>query len=158
MSVSEVATAPIAAGSLVAGYLVARETGVRPLGGGVLVAAGLWCTKAWSRRGGPRTATALLGVYGAAFAGSHPLAKRIGAWPAVLSCSAAAGGAAWALSDRRRAPKPSQASPGPLRRARAARAADGEAADREATARGPVSGRPRSSTSRSATRVSPFRA
>ena len=95
-------TAPIAAGSLVAGYLVARETGVRPLGGGVLAAAGLWCARSWSCRGGPRTATALLGVYGAAFAGSHPLAKRIGAWPAVLSSAGATGVAAWALSDRRR--------------------------------------------------------
>ena len=108
MSVTAVPTAPIAAGSLVAGYLVARETGVRPLGGGVLAAAGLWCAKAWSRRAGPRTATALLGVYGAAFAGSHPLAKRIGAWPAVLTSAAAAGAAAWALSDRRGAREPSQ--------------------------------------------------
>jgi hypothetical protein len=101
VSVTEVPTAPIAAGSLVAGYLVARETGVRPLGGGVLAAAGIWCAKEWSRRAGPRTATTLLGVYGAAFAGAHPLAKRIGAWPAVLTSAAAAGGAAWALSDRR---------------------------------------------------------
>jgi hypothetical protein len=99
-------TAPIAAGSLVAGYLVARETGVRPLGGGVLAAAGLWCARSWSRRAGPRTATALLGVYGAAFAGSHPLAKRIGAWPAVLSSAGATGAAAWVLSDRRRARDP----------------------------------------------------
>jgi len=101
VSVTEVPTAPIAAGSLVAGYLVARETGVRPLGGGVLAAAGLWCAKEWSRRAGPHTAATLLGVYGAAFAGSHPLAKRIGAWPAVLTSAAAAGSAAWALSDRR---------------------------------------------------------
>ncbi len=101
MSAAKVPTAPVAAGSLVAGYLVARATGVRPLGGGVLAAAGLWCAKAWRRRGGPRTAAALLGVYGAAFAGSHPLARRIGAWPAVLTGAAAAGLAAWALSDRR---------------------------------------------------------
>ena len=67
----------------------------------MLAAAGLWCAKEWSRRAGPRTATTLLGVYGAAFAGSHPLAKRIGAWPAVLTSAAAAGSAAWALSDRR---------------------------------------------------------
>jgi len=109
VSVTELRTAPVAAGSLVAGYLVARETGVRPLGGGVLAAAGLWCVTAWSRRAGPRTAAALLGVYGAAFVGSHPLAKRIGAWPAVLTSAAAAGAAAWALSDRRGAP---EAGPG----------------------------------------------
>jgi len=101
VNTGELPTAPVAAGSLVAGYLVARETGVRPLGGGVLAAAAVWCGRRWSRRAGPRTATALLGVYGAAFAGSHPLAKRIGAWPAVLSAAAAAGAAAWTLSDRR---------------------------------------------------------
>ena len=31
-------TAPVAAGSLVTGYLVARESGARPLGGAVLAA------------------------------------------------------------------------------------------------------------------------
>lgn len=40
-----VPTAPIAAGSLVGGYLVARETGVRPLGGVVLAAGGAYCTR-----------------------------------------------------------------------------------------------------------------
>lgn len=99
---SEVPTAPVAAGSLLAGYLVARQTGVRPLGGGVLAAAGAWCARKWTRRAGPGRATALLGVYGAAFVASHPLAKRIGAWPAVLAAAAASGGAAWALADRHR--------------------------------------------------------
>ena len=65
----EVPTAPVAAGSVVTGYLVARETGKRPLGGVVL---------------------------------SHPLAKRIGAWPAVLVGAAASGGASWILADRAR--------------------------------------------------------
>ena len=99
---TQVPTAPVAAGSLVAGYLVARESGVRPLGGAVLAAAGAWCTRAWTRRAGPRTATALLGVYAAGFVGSHPLARRIGAWPAVLLAAAASGAAAHALVDRRR--------------------------------------------------------
>jgi hypothetical protein len=94
-------TAPVAAGSLVAGYLVARESGVRPLGGAVLAAAGAWCTRAWIRRAGPGTATALLAIYLAGFAGSHPLAKRIGAWPAVLTSAAISGVASWALADRR---------------------------------------------------------
>jgi hypothetical protein len=98
--VAEIPTAPVAAGSLVAGYLVARESGVRPLGGGVLAAAGGWCARAWTRRAGPRTATVLFGVYTAAFVGSHPLAKRVGAWTAVLSAAAASGAAAWVLADR----------------------------------------------------------
>jgi hypothetical protein len=93
-------TAPIAAGSLVVGYVVARETGVRPLGGAVLATAGAWCTRTWARRAGPGTATALLGIYTAGFAGSHPLAKRIGAWPAVLTVAAVSGAASWALADR----------------------------------------------------------
>jgi len=90
----------MAAGSLVAGYLVARESGVRPLGGVVLAAAGGWCTREWTRRSGAPRAGALLGVYLAAFAGSHPLAKKIGAWPSVFTVAAASGAAAWAFSDR----------------------------------------------------------
>jgi len=95
-------TAPVAAGSVLTGYLVARETGKRPLGGVVLAGAGAWCARSWIRRaGGPRTA-ALVGVYAAAVVLSHPLAKRIGAWPAVLVGAAASGGASWILADRGR--------------------------------------------------------
>jgi hypothetical protein len=98
--VSSASTAPVAAGSLVLGYVVARETGVRPLGGVVLAAAGAWCMRAWVRDTGPGTAVALLAVYSAGFAGSHPLAKRIGAWPAVVTSAAVSGAASWALADR----------------------------------------------------------
>lgn len=98
---SSAPTAPIAAGSLVLGYVVARETGVRPLGGLVLAAAGAWCTRAWVRGAGPGTAAALLAIYSAGFAGSHPLAKRIGAWPAVFTSAGVSGVASWALADRR---------------------------------------------------------
>jgi hypothetical protein len=100
---SELPTAPVAAGSLLAGYLVARESGVRPLGGLVLAAAGAWCTRRWRRRAGNLPAAALLGVYLAGFAGSHPLAKRVGAWPAVLIAAATSGTASWLLADRRHA-------------------------------------------------------
>lgn len=94
-------TAPIAAGSLVGGYLVARETGVRPLGGAVLGVAGAWCAREWARRAGTPAAAALLTTYLAGFGASHPLAKRIGAWPSVLSVAAVSGVASWALADRR---------------------------------------------------------
>ena len=100
---TELPTAPVAAGSLLVGYVVARESGVRPLGGAVLAAAGAWCARAWNRRAGPATATALLGIYAAGFAGSHPLAKRVGAWPAVFAAAATAGTASWLLVDRQRA-------------------------------------------------------
>lgn len=42
----------------------------------------------------------LLGGYLAAFGVSHPLAKKIGAWPSVLTVSAAASGATYVLGDR----------------------------------------------------------
>lgn len=94
-------TAPVAAGSLVGGYLVARETGVRPLGGAVLAAAGAWCTREWARSAGAPVAGVLLATYLGGFGASHPLAKKIGAWPSVLSVAAVSGAASWALADRR---------------------------------------------------------
>jgi thiol:disulfide interchange protein len=98
--VRPVPTAVVAAGSLIGGYVVAQQTGVRPLGGVVLLAGGAWCTRSWLRSHGPVVAGTLLVVCIAAFAGSHPLAKKVGAWPAVLGVSAAAAAAAWTLADR----------------------------------------------------------
>lgn len=98
-----VPTAAVAAGSLIGGYLVARETGVRPLGGAVLVAGGAWCTREWLRSRGPVVAGSLLVVCVVAFGVSHPLAKKVGAWPAVLGVSACAAAAVWTLADRDRA-------------------------------------------------------
>jgi hypothetical protein len=95
-------TAPVAAGSLIAGYLVARETGVRPLGGLVLLAAAAYCGREWLRETDPKTTAGLVGVYVAAFAGSHALAPQIGAWPSVLTVAAVSGAASWAFADRRR--------------------------------------------------------
>ncbi|MCL2394273.1 MAG: hypothetical protein FWC87_06245 [Acidimicrobiaceae bacterium] len=97
-----VPTAPVAAGSLIGGYLTARFTRIRPLGGVVLAIGGALCTRRWQERVGTPGAVGLLLVFLGAFGLSHPLAKRIGAWPSVLAVSAAAGGAAWAVSDRRR--------------------------------------------------------
>jgi hypothetical protein len=96
----DVPTAPIAAGSLVGGYLVARETGVRPLGGVVLAAGGAYCTRRWAATSGPAAAAGLLGLYLAGFGASHPLAKKIGAWPSVLTVAALSGAAAFVVSDR----------------------------------------------------------
>lgn len=94
-------TAPVAAGSLVAGFALARVTGVRPLGAVPLALGAGWCARQWRHAGAP-VAVGLLGVYTAAFVGSHPLAKRIGAWPSVLAVAAASAGASWVLADRRR--------------------------------------------------------
>ncbi len=94
-------TAPIASGSLIAGYAVARASGIRPLGGAVRVAGTAWCAREWTRRHGAPTAAALVAVQAAAFVASHKLARRIGAWPSVLLTAAASGAAAAALADRR---------------------------------------------------------
>ena len=46
-------------------------------------------------------AAVLNAVYFGSFGVSHPLAKKIGAWPAVLTVAGVSAAAAWALSDRR---------------------------------------------------------
>ncbi|MDT0203358.1 hypothetical protein [Nocardioides sp. AE5] len=94
-------TAPIAAAGLVGGYLVARTTGVRPLGGVVLAGAGLLAGRTWLAKGGAATTAALSAVYLGGFGASHPLAKKIGAWPAVLGAAAASAAASHVLADRR---------------------------------------------------------
>jgi len=95
-----VPTAPVVGGSLVAGYAVARFTRRRPLGALPLAAAGAWCGQRWVHTGGWRRAVPLLGVYLGAFGLSHPLAKRIGAWPSVLVVSGAAAATAHLGADR----------------------------------------------------------
>lgn len=96
-----VPTAPVVAASLVGGYLVARESGVRPLGGAVLAAGGIVAGREWARHAGPGATVALVGIYLGGFGASHPLAKKVGAWPAVLSAAAASAAASHVLSDRR---------------------------------------------------------
>lgn len=94
-------TAPIVAGSLVGGYLVARETHVRPLGGAVLAAGGLLAGRSWWRTAGPLRTAFLVALYLGGFGASHPLARRIGAWPAVLAAAGTSAAGSWALADRR---------------------------------------------------------
>lgn len=97
---TDVQTAPLAALGLLGGYLTARETGIRPLGGVVLAAAGGYAGRTWIAKGGAPTAAALGAIYVLGFGASHPLAKKIGPWPAVLSAAAVSSGAAYALVDR----------------------------------------------------------
>jgi hypothetical protein len=94
-------TAPLAAGSLIAGYAVAAGSGSRPLGGLVLAAGGLCCARAWYRRHDARTSAELTGAGVLAFAASHLLALAVGPWPSVLSLSAALAALVWARADRR---------------------------------------------------------
>ncbi|MPY63774.1 hypothetical protein [Streptomyces spongiae] len=98
---AKVPTAAVAAGGLIGGYGVARWTRKRPLGGAVLAVAGAAATQQWRREAGGRAAGALTAAYVAAFAGSHPLAKKVGAWPAVFGVAGAVALASWVVADRR---------------------------------------------------------
>jgi hypothetical protein len=95
------ATAPVVAAGLVGGFAAARYSGRRELGGAVLAAAGLLSGRSWARSVGPATAVALGATYLAAFGASHPLAKKVGAWPSVGIVTALAAGAAYVVADRR---------------------------------------------------------
>ena len=96
-------TWPVASGSLLLGFAVAQLTGVRALGGIVLVAGCAWCALRWLRAGG-RAAVARTGVlvilYAAGFVLSHVIADMLGAWPSVLLVAAVVGAAAYVLADR----------------------------------------------------------
>lgn len=97
-------TWPVASGSLLLGFAVAQATGIRPLGGIVLIAGCAWCALRWLRGGGraglTRTAV-LVVVYIGAFVLSHVVAGSLGAWPSVLLAAAVTGIAAYALADSR---------------------------------------------------------
>ena len=95
-----VSTAPLVSLGLIGGYLTARETGIRPLGGLLLGLAGAYCGRTWLAKRGPAVTTALSAVYLLGFGASHPLAKKIGAWPSVLTVTAVSAAASWALVDR----------------------------------------------------------
>lgn len=67
----------------------------------LLGACGVYAGRTWLVKRGPLTTALLSAVYVGGFGASHPLAKKIGAWPAVLAVTAASAGAAYALSDSR---------------------------------------------------------
>jgi hypothetical protein len=89
--VPPVAVSALAAASLVAGFAVAQATGVRALGGLVLLAAAAACAVIWRRHAGTGAAAGLVALYVAAFAASHVLAEAIGAWPSVLTVAGVVG-------------------------------------------------------------------
>lgn len=90
----------IAALTLVVGFAVAQGTGIRALGGVVLVAGGAWCAvRAWGPAGRGRV-LAVLAIGLVCFVGAHLLGLAIGAWPAVVVAALVLGGAAWLLVDR----------------------------------------------------------
>lgn len=96
-----VPTAVLAAVTLVAAFAVAQGTGVRALGGVVLVLGVAWCAwRSWTAAGAARVvAVVLLGA--ACFVASHVLAGALGAWPSVALAAAVLGAGARLLVDRR---------------------------------------------------------
>lgn len=97
---ADVQTAPVVALGLVGGYLTARESGIRPLGGVLLGAAGVLAGRTWLAKRGPGVTVALSALYLLGFGLSHPLAKKIGAWPSVAVVTAANVAANHLLVDR----------------------------------------------------------
>lgn len=86
-----------AAVSLVVGFAVAQVSGVRWLGGIVLILGGAWCARRmWITVGPGRTAVVAV-VYVGAFVVSHPLGRVIGTWPSLAVVAAATGGVAYVL-------------------------------------------------------------
>ncbi len=96
---TDVQTAPLIAVGLIGGWVTARETGIRPLGGVILAAAGGYAARTWAARNGAAATAGLVATYVGAFGASHPLAKKIGPWPSVLAVTAVSAGAA-AVADR----------------------------------------------------------
>ncbi len=98
LPMASVPTAPVVAAGLVGGYSAARLSGRRELAGVVLAVAGTVCGRTWLRSRGPVVTGVLLGTYTAAFGVAHPLAKKLGAWPSVLTAAATA--TTYLLADR----------------------------------------------------------
>lgn len=96
----------VAGASLAAGFAVAQGTGVRTLGGAVLVAGLVLCVPSWIRRSGVAVAGSLVLMFALLFAVSHVLALGLGlpAWLSVGAVSVVQGAASYALDRGRRAP------------------------------------------------------
>lgn len=94
----------VAAGSVVVGFAVAQVTGVRSLGGLVLVAAAAWCFVQWRGAAGWPVAVGLVLLSLTVVGGAHLLARVIGAWPSVLTVAAVVGLASLIATRRTLAP------------------------------------------------------
>lgn len=86
--------------SLVLGFAVAVVSGVRPLGGVVLLVGGIWCAIQLYRLAGLWRTVVVGLVYTAAFALSHPLGDVIGSWPSVFLVALVTGLVAYGIVPR----------------------------------------------------------
>lgn len=98
---ARIPTAALVAGGLTGGFALAQATKKRQLGGAVFAAGTLAAVPQWYKTIGAGGAAALTGASIGAMGVSHPLAKKIGAWPSVAVVSSAVALAAWAAVDRR---------------------------------------------------------
>ncbi len=87
----------VAAATFFAAFGAAELTGVRAIGGLVLLAGGVWCGRAALPIAGPQRTIALLAIAVGLFVVSHPLGEAIGAWPAVAVSAALVAAAAATL-------------------------------------------------------------
>jgi hypothetical protein len=78
----------VAAATFLAGFGAAELTGVRAIGGLVLLAGGAWCAWATLRIAGSWAAALLVTLALTLFVASHPLGDAIGTWPAVAVSAA----------------------------------------------------------------------
>jgi hypothetical protein len=81
-------TAAVAAVTLVVGFAVAQGTGVRALGGVVLVLGVAWCAWRALPAAGVARVLAVVVLGAVCFAGAHVLAGSLGAWLSVLLVAA----------------------------------------------------------------------
>src|SRR5215218_8978818 len=88
----------VAAATFLAGFGVAELTGVRAIGGLVLIGGGAWCARTALQIAAP---VALVAIALALFVVSHPLGHAIGAWPAVAVSAGLVAGVAALLVGRR---------------------------------------------------------
>ncbi|GAB3620738.1 hypothetical protein [Glutamicibacter sp. PS] len=99
---ARIASTALAVTGLIGGFATARSTKNRPLGGAVLAAAGTGAFAIWKKDAGAGRASLLTVCYLAAFGGSHPLAKKMGAWPAVNAVTGAVAVLSLLLGGKRR--------------------------------------------------------
>ncbi|GIG38281.1 hypothetical protein [Cellulomonas phragmiteti] len=109
---SRLPVAPVAATGLVVAFALAQGTGLRWLGGTVLLVTGAVCLLLAVPRAGWWRPLAVVGVGVAVFVASHAAADVLGAWPAVLTAAAVLGATAWWLVDRGRLADPARESAG----------------------------------------------
>ena len=94
----------LVAGGLAVGFAVAQGTGIRALGGAILLGAGLAAARLWVRRRGWAVATALGLLYLAAFVLAHVLTLGLGmpAWASVTLVTLLSAGVTFGVADRPR--------------------------------------------------------